>query len=389
MSSDACLDVSFWRDVSNVRAALGDESIEEVEVREWTAGGGLSGDARVLALRRGGEEQELFMKFTAEGGEARSKAVGLAREGLFLGSLSKLLPSMERYAPRVYFGHGSLELGRKVIVLEMVDGVQAGKFFGPHSLHNWGQDLAKATAGFPDLDERRVALMAADVAAAMHAPYWRSKELLTSPDLALLRCREWADDGGEDSWRAALEMAAAPWRRVREAAPEGVTLDPLLVAVMDASFAKTTFEAFAAEWRALPLTLVHGDFHPANMLVRRGGDGEPQLLLVDWEVVGVGSGPQDLGQFVISHCTAEARARYAPDMLRRYAASMAKLGVPVEEEEVRREYVRGGLGRWVWLLALLLAMELPPAAAQFFHDQVLDFIKENGVTPEDAPFVRP
>ena len=46
--------------------------------------------------------------------------------------------------------------------------------------------------------------------------------------------------------------------------PTGLVIDPLLEALIDAAFARTTWEAFQEVWTKLPLTLVHGDFHPVS-----------------------------------------------------------------------------------------------------------------------------
>ena len=51
------------------------------------------------------------------------------------------------------------------------------------------------------------------------------------------------------------------------------------------------------------------------------------------------------------------------------------------------EYVSGGAGRWFWFLPILAAM-CPPKMTQFFHDQVLAFVKYHDITPETAPMPR-
>ena len=49
----------------------------------------------------------------------------------------------------------------------------------------------------------------------------------------------------------------------------------------------------------------------ANMLVQRdaeaaeGAADEERVCFVDWEMVGFGSGPQELGQYLISHAAAD------------------------------------------------------------------------------------
>ena len=42
-----------------------------------------------------------------------------------------------------------------------------------------------------------------------------------------------------------------------------------------------------------------------------------ELVLVDFEVVGVGSGPQDIGQYMISHLTPEKRKKNEMELLRK------------------------------------------------------------------------
>jgi thiamine kinase-like enzyme len=78
----------------------------------------------------------------------------------------------------------------------------------------------------------------------------------------------------------------------------GVKWDPLLVACLDASFAKISWDVFQDNIKSTAWTLAHGDFHPANMM---WDNAASRLVLLDWEVVGLGSGPQDLAQFLISH----------------------------------------------------------------------------------------
>jgi len=51
------------------------------------------------------------------------------------------------------------------------------------------------------------------------------------------------------------------------------------------------------------------------------------------------------------------------------------------------EYVNGGAGRWFWFLPILAAMCLLKMT-QFFHDQVLAFVRYHDITPETAPMPR-
>mmetsp|Transcript_76092 Transcript_76092/g.219760 ORF Transcript_76092/g.219760 Transcript_76092/m.219760 type:complete len:408 (+) Transcript_76092:75-1298(+) len=397
----ACLDVDFWRDARQVAELLGDPSIRSCEVSPWTGGGGASADAHVLRVGRaaadGGAERstEYFLKTTAPGKLGVSKAVGLAREGIILG-VAPELPALARVAPKCLFAHGDMDEGKKVLVMHMVRGVQSGYFFGNHSPHNWGKDIAVLTASCPAIDEERVCCMAAEVAAKLHATAWGKEEtLLHDSKFSALRSRGWARGEDQESWQSTQGWATTGWATAKEnlMGPESkIVWDPLMIRVMDAAMARTTWEAYQAEWSKLTKTLLHGDFHPANMIVvpKNGDAGDEatdhEIVLLDWEVVGVGSGPQDLGQYMISHSTPASRRALAPKMIAAYVAALAAEGVETSVEAVMEEYVRGGLGRWLWLLPVCCSME--PAWVQYFQDQVAAFIHDHGITPETAPIVR-
>ena len=119
---------------------------------------------------------------------------------------------------------------------------------------------------------------------------------------------------------------------------------------------------------SLPWAAAPSPFVQANMIVRRVPPAAAEtaapaaagcagrLALVDWEAAAVGSGPQDLGQFMISHASPAARRTLAPGALRSYAAALTAAGCAgVTEEGVLEEYVQvcggsgegaGRAGRW-------------------------------------------
>ena len=86
---------------------------------------------------------------------------------------------------------------------------------------------------------------------------------------------------------------------------------------IDASLAKVDWDAFLAEAAARPL-LSCRHFHPANAMVRPAGlEGKHRVALLDWEMVGIGSGPQEIG-FMLSHYRPEERAKVERSMVRSY-----------------------------------------------------------------------
>jgi hypothetical protein len=60
----------------------------------------------------------------------------------------------------------------------------------------------------------------------------------------------------------------------------------------------------------------------------------------------------------------------------------------VTMEYILSEYIEGGLCRWAWLLAICV-LYCPPAGGQYFHDQVLAFMNDHKIVPEELGMMRP
>lgn len=134
-------------------------------------------------------------------------------------------------------------------------------------------------------------------------------------------------------------------------------------------------------WRKHPRLQQSGD-NAANTT-------SSHLVLLDWEVVGVGSGAQDLGQYFISHFSPEARRLCEDRLLDTYYDHLLQCGVSPEEysrEACVREYVSGGVERWIFLLAVMASV--PDPMMQYFHDQVLAFARDHMVTTDTVGMPR-
>lgn len=70
------------------------------------------------------------------------------------------------------------------------------------------------------------------------------------------------------------------------------------------------WERAVARVSAWPRAVVHGDYHPSNVLVARTG-GEPRIRPVDWELAGIGPGLLDLAALTSGSWSAAARERIA------------------------------------------------------------------------------
>lgn len=456
-------------------------AIASVSFEDMSGAGGLNAQMRRMRIVTavGNEEKTYVLKNVrpTDEGLVRSKQLGLPREALFFRELASEFSDI---IPSVLFSFGDMESGEKYILLQdMSNAVQSGYFFGPVSPHNWGRDLpaqmdrapqlllaaaasasaststasaaasSDSTSGSQPIPSasnfeamRIIAQSSYMLAARMHGSNWCKHSLL---DKSWLRGSDWLRGEGEETWRGSQDMAKNFWTKLKgtKMNSEGyaVKWSSFMMELMDSSFAKIDWEHFQKRIKQEPWSLVHGDFHPANMMwspskttantaaaasgysvkqqaadratsenpahpihqLRSSGVGigsnavssgdAGSLFLLDWENVGLGSGPQDLGQYVISHMAAVDRRACEMELLQLYYQELlshikaAAAGTtPVAEavyswDDCLAAYVHGGVERWVWLLALL-GMMCPDPMVQFFHDQVEAFAADHGITAD-------
>ncbi|KAJ3073999.1 hypothetical protein HDU99_001813 [Rhizoclosmatium hyalinum] len=356
--------------------------------------GGLSGKMRKVEITSDDSSTPSTLILKSYTNLERSKTLQLAREAFFYNALAAKLGGV---TPKVYHAFGDMDTGEKVILMQDLSSthVQAGYFFGNCSPHNWGKDLVGLTGGLDQNSEERVALTriialhAFKIAAKMNSTFWKDKSLFKH---SWLRSVGWLQGNGETEWKQHQETAFRAWRAEKSRIDDGkaqVKWDSRLVKIMDASFAKTSWGAFQDRIHApdYVFSLVHGDYHPANLMWRKENE---ELVLLDWEVVGVGSGAQDCAQFLISHMYPKERRDCEYELLRGYYSALIAGGVAEKDysfDRCKADYVAGGVARWVWLLGILTSM-CPPEWNQFFHDQLLAFALDHGVTAETVEMPR-
>lgn len=355
-----------------------------------------------------------------------SKLHGLAREAYFFQQWPKLEVvkgarcEIASFLPKVYHSEGSMEDGTKELIMEDLSAtsVQSGYLYGPGNPNNWGKDLDALTQKMitsnrkelPSVAEvTRLAFLAA---AKLHAPYWCCSSIVDQPSLSWLRGSAWLNGRSAEMWAAVQDNTAKQWAQVKAKIESGTTevrWEPLLVACVDAAISKASsanggWDKYQAELRSRPFTLVHGDFHPANILLVNnnnssnhddsnqegggGADNDQRVVLVDWEACGLGSGPQELGQFMISHTAPSIRATIERESVQAYYAELTRLNphITMTFEECWHEYVMGGLGRWLFFLPFDGWGSVK--VSQYFCDQVYSFIVDHHITPENVPMPR-
>ena len=369
-----------------------------------TDAGGLNAEMKKLVVVLiTGEEKTYVLK--RNHGSARAIYLGTSREAFFYKYFASTVAEI---VPKVNYAYGDMATGTKAILMEnLSDCIQCGYFFGKHSPHNWSKDL-QAIVGYEDSSPARISAMetvtesAFLAAAKLHATYWNDRSLL---NYSWVRGGTWMKGEGRELWEAAQAQSSGPWAATKaniQSGASGVRWNPLVESLLDASYAKISWETYqeSIQNTDFVFTLAHSDFHPANMMWRRNfqqpsqeGPEQGVTILLDWEVIGVGSGPQECAQYVISHMRPEERRNCELRLLRSYyqtliAGSDGKIdSTNYPFERCLADYVAGGIGRWVWMLGLLSRL-CPDNWVQYFHDQFLAFAEDHNVTVENVPMPR-
>jgi len=333
-------------------------------------------------------------------GIGMSKSLGLAREALFYQHLRSKL-AVDVSIPTIYHAHGNYETGEKVILMEDLSSscIDSGILFGPGNPNNWKRDLpaviAKAYGESKPPSAARVAGITFEAIAKVHAKFWKDTTLI---DKSWLRGSAWLQGEGKASWEASQGFIKGIYGTGIDGKLE--SWDPLVKAILRQAMDGISWEAQLERLNAVNSnwTLVHGDFWPGNVLVSTDitadkdgmGDG---VRVLDWEMVGLGSGPQDLGQYILSNMAIEERRGCEERIVKAYWKELIENGVDGNSfswEECWKEYRIGGVERFLWFLVYFCGQ--PDGSpllkwGQFFHDQIADFVKDHDLQPAD--FVQP
>jgi len=248
----------------------------------------------------------LVIKQVPPSGLGQSMRLGLVREGLFFRDLA---PSLEQSGvasiPTVFYAYGDMETGEKVVLMEDLSGnfIDCGILFGPGNPNNWSRNLHdmidKAYGGGTTLSSFEVARQTFNAIAKAHATFWKDKSLL---ERRFLKGSGWIQGKERDSWVNSQSYIQSVWKTLLETKKLDSVYewDPLVRQCLEKAMDSISWDGQMkrlntnSHW-----TLVHGDFWPGNFLLSTNSDNQP-LKMLDWEIVGIGSGPQDLGQYEVS-----------------------------------------------------------------------------------------
>lgn len=87
-----------------------------------------------------------------------------------------------------------------------------------------------------------------------------------------------------------------------------------------------------------PATLLHGDFRLDNLCF---DDAKGEVVLFDWQTLGIGAGATDLGYFLSAAITEDADVSETAALIEHYQAELARCGVDVPLAALRWDYEIG------------------------------------------------
>jgi len=308
--------------------------------------------------------------------------------------------------PKFYYGTYDAETGGKLIILEKIDSVLCGRFFGDASPHNDNTDLQSILGKYASLTDVEITRRAFIDIARLHSQYWNSTDLPS-----YIRGVDWVKSAnaeqkaetteiskGEEEYNIFMKFARDNW--ARKAERPNAEFNPYLESIIEASLAQTTWDRFNARFdpqNGHPYTILHSDFYPGNALV---GKNDEKIYIIDFECCSVGSGPQDCAQWAISHLNVETRKQHELGLLKEYYESLTTVSEHQNKavdpsqytfDMCLKDYIFAA-GKWIWLLCICAPMldVIPDKLYQHFIVQLTDFLQTHNVkADENVPLPRP
>ena len=196
---------------------------------------------------------------------------------------AKLIPHMQMRTPQAYFNVSDEERGAYCLILEDIGHLPRG------DQHAGGT-----------LQQAQSAIVAA---AGLHGRWWNRVSQI-----------DWLPSPADHSV-AAQGMLEAGWPMIID--QHGEQLGP--VAKQLESFLPTISDALTASG-AQNYTLTHGDFRLDNMFF----DGD-ELVMIDWQLIEVGSGIRDVVWFLTGNLDPEMRRAHESELISSYRNTLEKM----------------------------------------------------------------
>lgn len=205
----------------------------------------------------------------------------------------RLAPASPVRVPAAYFAEVNDDGSRFVVVMEDMGGLR---------------DCDQITGmGLADAER------AVDALASWHAQWWGAVDGLAESGAAVAL--------GDPIYPALLpSLFEEGWAKI--GATDGLAAGPALAEVGPRF--PGAIEKLLRQLDQAPVTLLHGDFRADNILF--AGDGSPVLL--DFQIIGTGSGAYDLAYFVTQSLDEETAAHNEASLFERWKLGLVAAGAP-------------------------------------------------------------
>jgi hypothetical protein len=181
-------------------------------------------------------------------------------------------PEISDFLPVIYYTNGDMTTGSKCIILEDLSSNSCQTnilFFEPNSPFHGGKDFSGEMWKTEGLCIREILTSIITCAAKLHAQY--TNKSITH--IKWLRGSQYFDDSDttvEDNWQMRMRNLQDTWTKFKSDkhlnGVSKVIWSTKIIEIIEASLCKVSWPAFKNRLNdSRNLTLVHGDFHPANM----------------------------------------------------------------------------------------------------------------------------
>jgi thiamine kinase-like enzyme len=338
--------------------------------------------AELVPFKHGGVK-ECMMRLnltTSEGPETyiwksvygeMAKVHKVCREGLFFREFQSCMEDI----PKSLWSWADMSTGESFLVMEEFDPEfrVVGDYFGPMWPQNFGKDCPERPDGLLEECMKH--------AAAMHGKYWEKTDELSKNSFLHAAQRVQGED--EAGWKAIFDQSKNPWTAMNN--EQRNNWDSELVKVIDASMEKANWATVQEFHKTVPMTLAHGDFHPFNIM---WNDDTKKTILFDFEFTGMGSGAQDIGEFLL-FMPPDERRQCMEKTVKFYHDELVKIiGNQYSYEDCWKEVIHGGFARMVWIFGMFSSGasndDDSMARHRALESTMVAWMKDYGITPENV-----
>lgn len=281
-----------WVSQALLASGVSSSNVTKVVAERIAVGEGFLGELARLHLTfdgNGAGPASVIAKIPTTDGALKPLGVMLGvyeRESLFY---TNIAPKVSIRKPDMYFNGCDVESGNYALLMEDVGQYRSGD-------HLKGASLEDATAVI-------------DTAAQIHSRWWDSEELVKM---------EWLPPLDSPLNMSLQGLYEASWSKVMD--QYGHLYPDWLPAKLELFIPEIS--QWLVSWAGQSRTLTHNDFRLDNLLFRDRPDDLPEVIVIDFQLIGRGDGSGDLAPFLGCNLDIELRRASEIDLLRRYHDSM-------------------------------------------------------------------